>query len=196
MNWEQKLLGTQREISCEPYLSDREYKILQLRYGEGLTLEETGKILSITRERVRQIESKALLKLRKQKETILCADLMEEEKMLVERHENIIRQLREHVDFLTELLNWLEQRPLYEDEFLSLKGQQVYDDRPIEDLDFSIRAYNCLRRAGIEKVGDFKKFSVEELMKIRNLGRKSLREIVFKLQENGIRLKENTILED
>jgi RNA polymerase primary sigma factor len=60
------------------HLSDREMKIIQLRFGltgEGpLTLEETGKLLGITRERVRQIQEKATFKLRSLKQLNECKD--------------------------------------------------------------------------------------------------------------------------
>ena len=60
----------------------------------------------------------------------------------------------------------------------------------IEDLDLSVRSYNCLKRAGINTVEDLAKKSEEEMMKVRNLGRKSLDEVKFKLHALGLALKE------
>lgn len=60
----------------------------------------------------------------------------------------------------------------------------------IADLDLSVRAYNCLRRARINTIGELAKKSVTDLMKVRNLGRKCLKEIIEKLRELGIELKE------
>ncbi len=60
----------------------------------------------------------------------------------------------------------------------------------IEDLDLSVRSYNCLKRAGINTVEDLANKSEEEMMKVRNLGRKSLDEVKFKLHALGLALKE------
>ena len=56
-------------------------------------------------------------------------------------------------------------------------------DMTIEELDLSVRSYNCLKRAGINTVEDLTLRKEEEMMKVRNLGRKSLYEVVGKLKE-------------
>ena len=61
----------------------------------------------------------------------------------------------------------------------------------IEDLDFSVRAYNCLKRAGINTLGDLTSKSEAEMMKIRNLGKKSLKEVIDKIKEMGLKFREN-----
>jgi DNA-directed RNA polymerase subunit alpha len=58
----------------------------------------------------------------------------------------------------------------------------------IEDLDFSVRTYNCLKRAGINSIGDLVARSEEDMMKVRNLGKKSLEEVIQKLEEMGLSL--------
>lgn len=55
----------------------------------------------------------------------------------------------------------------------------------IEELDLSVRSFNCLKRAGINTVEDLITKSEEEMMKVRNLGRKSLEEVILKLKELG-----------
>ena len=60
----------------------------------------------------------------------------------------------------------------------------------IEDLDLSVRSYNCLKRAGINTVEDLANKSEEEMMKVRNLGRKSLDEVKQKLHALDLALKE------
>ena len=60
----------------------------------------------------------------------------------------------------------------------------------IEDLDLSVRSYNCLKRAGINTVEDLANKAEEEMMKVRNLGRKSLDEVKQKLHGLGLSLKE------
>lgn len=59
----------------------------------------------------------------------------------------------------------------------------------IEELDLSVRSYNCLKRAGINTVEDLTNKSEEDMMKIRNLGRKSLEEVINKLNGLGLYLK-------
>lgn len=62
-------------------------------------------------------------------------------------------------------------------------------DRTIEELDLSVRSYNCLKRAGINTVHDLTEKSEPEMMKVRNLGRKSLEEVKIKLADLGLGLK-------
>ena len=59
----------------------------------------------------------------------------------------------------------------------------------IEELDLSVRSYNCLKRAGINTVEDLANKTEEEMMKVRNLGRKSLEEVLNKMAELGLALR-------
>jgi len=59
----------------------------------------------------------------------------------------------------------------------------------IEEMDLSVRSYNCLKRAGIYTVEDLTKRSEDDMLKVRNLGRKSLDEVIYKLQNLGLDLK-------
>lgn len=61
----------------------------------------------------------------------------------------------------------------------------------IEELDLSVRSYNCLKRAGINTVEELTRKSEEDMMKVRNLGRKSLEEVEHKLQSMGLGLKKS-----
>ena len=61
----------------------------------------------------------------------------------------------------------------------------------IEELDLSVRSYNCLKRAGINSVDDLANKTEEEMMKVRNLGRKSLEEVLNKMAELGLALRPN-----
>lgn len=64
-------------------------------------------------------------------------------------------------------------------------------ETPIEDLDFSVRAYNCLKRAGIHTLQDLVNKSDADVMKIRNLGKKSLKEVLDKVKELDLTLRED-----
>ena len=58
----------------------------------------------------------------------------------------------------------------------------------IEELDLSVRSFNCLKRAGINTVADLVNTTEEDMMKVRNLGRKSYEEVVKKMEDMGLRL--------
>ena len=81
----------------------------------------------------------------------------------------------------------------------SIKGMDILvkneDDKQakllkmtIEEMDLSVRSYNCLKRANIHTVEDLTRKSEDEMLKVRNLGRKSLDEVILKLQSYGLSL--------
>ena len=59
----------------------------------------------------------------------------------------------------------------------------------IEELDMSVRSFNCLKRAGIDTVKDLVNKTEEDMIRVRNLGKKSLEEVIQKLQSLGLSLK-------
>ena len=59
----------------------------------------------------------------------------------------------------------------------------------IEDLDLSVRSFNCLKRAGINTVENLTNRTESEMIKVKNLGKKSLEEVIHKLQGLGLELK-------
>ena len=61
-------------------------------------------------------------------------------------------------------------------------------DVTIDELELSVRSYNCLKRAGINTVQDLTSRTEDEMMKVRNLGRKSLDEVIEKLHSMGLDL--------
>lgn len=69
------------------------------------------------------------------------------------------------------------------------KGKEIILEMTIEDLDLSVRSFNCLKRAGINTVEDLINKSEEDMMKVRNLGRKSLEEVIQKLNSLGFSLQ-------
>lgn len=70
--------------------------------------------------------------------------------------------------------------------------ENKFEVMPIEELDLSVRSYNCLKRAAISTVAELTQKTEEEMMKVRNLGKKSLREVKEKLAENGLSFREYT----
>ncbi len=69
------------------------------------------------------------------------------------------------------------------------KGKEKVLEMTIEELDLSVRSFNCLKRAGINTVEDLISKSEEDMMKVRNLGRKSLEEVIYKLSTLGFGLR-------
>lgn len=76
-------------------------------------------------------------------------------------------------------------------EIMVEKGENPQEkvlEMTIEELDLSVRSFNCLKRAGINTVEDLINKSEEEMMKVRNLGKKSLEEVIAKLKSLGFDL--------
>ena len=71
------------------------------------------------------------------------------------------------------------------------KGKEKILEMTIEELDLSVRSFNCLKRAGINTVEDLVSKSEEDMMKVRNLGRKSLEEVIWKLAQLGYSLRKD-----
>lgn len=71
------------------------------------------------------------------------------------------------------------------------KGKEKVLDMTIEELDLSVRSFNCLKRAGINSVGDIINKSEDDMMKVRNLGRKSLEEVIWKMASLGFNLRKD-----
>ena len=68
------------------------------------------------------------------------------------------------------------------------KGNEVLK-MTIEELDLSVRSYNCLKRAGVNTVEDLASKTEEDMMRVRNLGRKSLEEVLQKMESLGLSLQ-------
>ena len=98
-------------------------------------------------------------------------------KILIE-HLNIIADLNEIAD-VTGIMNAKQEDS-------KLKKLET----PIDDLDFSVRAYNCLKRANVNTLGDLTEKTELEMMKIRNLGKESLKEVIDKIKEMGLRFRD------
>lgn len=81
-----------------------------------------------------------------------------------------------------------EVRHVVVEKDVSGKSEKILEMN-IEDLDLSVRSYNCLKRASVNTVGDLTEKSEEDMMKVRNLGRKSLEEVIQKLESLGLSLR-------
>ena len=97
------------------------------------------------------------------------------------------RILTEHLDLFTNLTEVAKSAEVMKEADTSSDDRVM--ERTIEELDLSVRSYNCLKRAGINTVYDLTEKSEPEMMKVRNLGRKSLEEVKIKLADLGLGLK-------
>lgn len=94
--------------------------------------------------------------------------------------------LNEHLNLFIDLSD-----ETYQTEIMVEKdenGKEKILEMTIEELDLSVRSFNCLKRAGINTVEDLISKTEEEMMKVRNLGKKSLEEVIFKLHSLGFSL--------
>ena len=84
----------------------------------------------------------------------------------------------------------LSTKAMTEDFMIERKSEEATRnlEKPIEDLDLSVRSYNCLKRAGIHTLGELIEKTEEDMMKVRNLGKKSLKEVKQKLEELNLSL--------
>lgn len=175
----------------ETVLTERERTVIKLRFEEGKTNEQTGKVFHVTRERIRQVEGKALRKLTAKKHYLTLG-----------MNGLIQRQVTEKVD--------QERKHIFDDaaHFIAVSigeekasqyiaatkeghtiGYAEKMKRPIEELELFTRPFNCLKRAGINTVGDIMQKGLYGVATVRNLGRGSLMEIEQKLAEWGLTLE-------
>ena len=99
------------------------------------------------------------------------------------------RILTEHFEILTELNSIADIKGIMaeQDEDPKVKALET----SIDDMEFSVRAYNCLKRSGINTMQDLVNRKESDMMKIRNLGKKSLKEVLDKVREMGLSFRED-----
>lgn len=169
---------------CLSSMTDRERDVVMRRYYHQKTLKEVGEEIGVKQERVRQIEAKAIRKMR----NTHCSYIM-----LHGIKAYIDKRVNEKVDAELEF-----RKKELEVEYRQKIGQ-LATEKPkdvyarvlaltIEELDLTVRSYNCLKRAWCETVKDIVERypTYKSAMNIRNLGRKSLREISEKMNEIGV----------
>lgn len=198
----------QLDMVLEKALSKRQLRIIQCYYGiqqdRPYTLEEIAKMEMVTRERIRQMISKSLRILRNPKyhkqilvngksyleniqteETLsrLNDNLNNEIAALIENNQALKKQIKDKTELIKVLQNPNAGTQEIIDNLIAHLSnmpveKQVHDDLLIMDMPLSIRAINCLRRHGLETLGDLRKMSVHELSCVRNLGQKTVEDIL------------------
>ena len=95
--------------------------------------------------------------------------------------------LNEHLNLFVDLSD-----EAYDAEIMVVEddnGKEKVLEMNIDELELSVRSYNCLKRAGINTVEELCNKTSDDMMKVRNLGRKSLEEVLAKLKELGLQLQ-------
>ena len=132
-------------------------------------------------------------------ENTRVGDITDYDKLTLEVWTNGTLTAKDAVSFAAKILN--EHLNLFVDlseEAGSVEVMVVKDtdsnkqtlEMTVEELDLSVRSFNCLKRANIHKVGDLIEKTEEEMMKVRNLGKKSLDEVIAKLAQFGLSLRQ------
>lgn len=171
------IAGTQYALSK---LDEREQGVVYLRYQERKSFAEIGRHFGISVERVRQINTKLLRKLRYPSVW---------EFMLYGLEGNFKRRAAAEYDrgynigYGEGYEKGVDDAP----KGITKAGFTINIKQiPIENLDVSVRAFNCLRRVGYEKVGDLVELTSEQIVQIKNLGVKPASEIAQKLYNLGV----------
>ena len=95
--------------------------------------------------------------------------------------------LNEHLEMFIDLSEIAKTMSIMSQKELSMKDKLL--ETPIEELEFSVRSYNCLKRAGINVVADIVSKTEQDMIKVRNLGKKSLDEVISKVKDLGLEFK-------
>lgn len=95
--------------------------------------------------------------------------------------------LVEHLNLFIDMTQSINSMEIMVEKEEDVKGKAL--EMTIEELDLSVRSYNCLKRAGINTLEQLTEKTEDEMMKVRNLGKKSLEEVTQKLHELGFNLK-------
>lgn len=175
-------------IKAVEQLGGREGRIIKLRYYNGMTLEQAAASEGITRERVRQLESRALRRLRHPR-VFKTWQLTDPDKLEQIRQEQDRLRLA-NISLREQLMQKTQDEQERKEIMKTVRQQAGEKNIRIEEMHFSFRTYNCLRRGGIGTLAEIAAKTPDEIMQIRGLGRRSFDEIRDKLDEYGATLKE------
>lgn len=166
-------------------LNDREERMLVAYFKEKMNFAEIGRNEGLTRERVRQIVAKAVRKLRHSRAiNILTTSLHQYELINAQEREELYLKIKREMTY--ELaLQIIKEHDELEQQYIA-SNQKNWS---IDELDLSVRSHNCLKRAGIATIGELIEHTEEDMKKVKNLGKKSLKELREKLAEIGLGFK-------
>lgn len=191
-------------INAMKTLTNRERTCVKEYYLGGLTLDQVAARHNVTRERIRQVIAKACRKLRHPQRYRMWIHGWDfyVKSMELRRKETELTYSEELAKFEDHVIDVVEQKDkekmleIYYDlqrlvtseDFFEARAKMSSDNDPIDILELSVRSYNCLKRAGYQYMKDLKGLKYSDLMKMRNLGRKSAEEIIERCMINGINI--------
>ncbi len=180
-------------------LSEREQSVIRAYFSEEKTYAEIARCKNVTQERIRQILEKSMRKLRHP----------ERIRFLIHGVKGVIHQTS--VDSAQNAISTRLERALSSISEIShrlsaITGKEEYSELsetcegfnvsiPLDELNLSVRGYNCLKRTGMKTVSDITKLTKNELMRVRNLGKKSFEEVVDMVHKLGLKLADEELPE-
>ncbi len=168
-------------------LTEREQDILRQRYGEKMTLRAIGQIHGVGQERIRQIIARALRRLRHPSRV----NMFKAVPLAAMVEQNIkYQKLSREYELLATAFEMLTAKKADPEVVVTLAELAVTMQTPISDLGLSVRSFNCLKRAGKNTLRDIAEMTEDDLLQIRNLGRKSAEEIIGKIKSYGLDLRQ------
>lgn len=194
-------------LTAKTTLTPRESIAMELKYGYGradrpYSLKEIGREFYVTEERARQICAKAVRKMRHPSRVRKIYPMLSENG---EYHTGIaVTVMRDASNTLARALDDMDKAKRMESAAADVTAGKCPPERieeanemacrkdgvrfadpahlPIEEMDLSVRAYTCLKRAGLDTAKDVLDAGVDGLMRVRNLGRKSMDEVIDKIE--------------
>lgn len=204
--------GVQKELEG---LTERKKNIIESIYGlnEGktpTTFRNVGRKIGVTGGRVSEIVKHACRYLRNpsRRRRFEIFSGIEDDEYLIDKERQQIEEIKKNIQLqngdlsenlakLKEIQEQLITRKNEEKKTITEKKEEEDEEVVyVEDLELSRRVYICLKRAGINYLGDLANITEEQFRKTRNLGKKSFEEIVAKMQEFGISFKAKEQLEN
>ena len=173
-------------IDNHPGFKDKEREVMRLRYVEELSLKDIGTIMGVTPERIRQTCSCGARKLGANG---LYKLVLRYGISLLHEAEAAYAEIRERRK--AELLEEIEKAD-FEMAQLQINAEKagltVEDIKamPLSYCDFSVRTYNCLHRVNVDTVDALTRITFEDLIHIRNMGRRSAMEVLLWLDDNHL----------
>lgn len=180
-------------LKCLEQLTERERSIIEKHFAHDMFCEDIANEYHLTRQRVHQIIAISLTRVGK---WMKYANELEERKKHSELLEKDFEDLKKRRE---QLVQRFYETGIYDEDMEIEFGKVLSKHRAksvgslttsIEDLDLTIRTHNCLVRAGYENLGDIVSKTADEVAKIRNLGKKSFKELETKLAEYGLTFKQ------
>ncbi len=175
---------------------------LVIDHGRGYVSAEKNKVYTENQTNMLAVDSdfSPVTKVNYKVENTRVGQITDFDKLTLEVWTNSVTSASDAVSLAAKVMN--EHLSLFIDLSEKAKNAEILVDKDetkacttlrmtIEELDLSVRSFNCLKRAGINTVEDLINKSEEDMMKVRNLGRKSLDEVIGKIASLGLTLKKD-----